>query len=79
MVRLSPLTWNCAKEKEKKRIRQCGLRHAGLSAGRDFPNRNHHKNNYPGKVRPASSFLELFVIYHKSTSQAHSTMLQGGY
>jgi hypothetical protein len=83
MVRLSPVTWNCAKENQMVRVTPRGLVgsvsyplpkavclgrwiEVSLLAGHDFPNRNHQKNNYPGKVRPASSFLELFVIYHSS-------------
>jgi hypothetical protein len=35
-----------------------------FSAGHKFPRRHRHKNGYPDQIRPASSFLELFVIYH---------------
>jgi hypothetical protein len=39
------------------------------SAGYQFPRRKHNKNDDSNQIRPASSFLELFMIDHCSSSQ----------
>jgi hypothetical protein len=38
-------------------------------AGHKFPRHDDDKNDYPEDIGPAPSVLELFLIYHWSTSQ----------
>jgi len=46
-----------------------GLPKISFLVGHEFPHHNRCKKDYPDQIRPATSFLELFLIYHGGASQ----------
>jgi len=55
-----------------------------FSTGHESPHHNRRKNDYSDQIRPAASFLELFLIYHGSALarlilRRHSRMLKQDY